>query len=69
MNGNPPLSYIDPPLSYIKQQGISRFQIALGVNIPYPLLKIWYENVHKAEGCDYIDFLNATVPKSWFRVS
>ena len=63
------ISVTDPPLSYIKQQRISRFQIALAVNIPYPLLKIWYENVQEAEGCDYIDFLNATVPKSWFRVS
>jgi len=57
----------DPPLSYLKQQGICRFQIALAVNIPYPLLKIWHENVK--EGCDYIDFLNATVPGAWFKVS
>jgi len=61
------ISVTDPPLSYIKQQGISRFQIALAVNIPYPLLKIWNENVQ--EGCDYIDFLNATVTRSWFKVS
>ena len=57
----------EPPLSYLKQQGRSRFQIALAVKIPYPLLKIWHENVQ--EGCDYIDFLNATVPGAWFRVS
>ena len=53
-------------LSLIKQQGISRFQIALTVNIPYPLLKMWHENVQ--DRCDYIDFLNATVSRSWFRV-
>ena len=47
----------DPPLSYIRQ----------AVNIPYLLLKIKYENVQ--DGCDYIDFLNATVSRSWFRVS
>ena len=47
----------DPPLSYIKQ----------AVNIPYLLLKIKYENVQ--DGCDYIDFLNAIVSRSWFRVS
>ena len=47
--------------------GISRFQIALAVNIPYPLLKIWYENVQ--DGYEYIDFRNATVFSSWFRVS
>ena len=47
----------DPPLSYIKQ----------AVNKPYLLLKIKYENVQY--GCDYIDFLNATVSRSWFRVS
>lgn len=56
-------------ISSILRSGISRFQIALAVNIPYPLLKIWYENLHKAEGCDYIDFLKATVNKSWFIVS
>ena len=61
------ISVTEPPLSYIKQQGISRFQIALAVNIPFPLLKIWHENIQ--EGCDYIDFLNATVSRSWFRVS
>ena len=47
----------DPPLSYIKQ----------AVNIPYLLLKIKYENVQ--DGCDYIDFLNAIVSRSRFRVS
>ena len=39
------ISVPGPPLSLIKQQGISRFQIALTVNIPYPLLKIWHENI------------------------
>ena len=39
------ISVPDPPVSYIKQQGIPRFQIALAVNIQYPLLKIWHENV------------------------
>lgn len=57
----------DPPLSYLKQQAVSRFQIALAVKLPYPLLKIWHENVQK--GVNYIDFLNATVPGAWFRVS
>ena len=47
----------DPPLSYIKQ----------AVNISYLLLKIKYENVQ--DGCDYTDFLNAIVSRSWFRVS
>ena len=47
----------DPTLSYIKQ----------AVNIPYLLLKIWHENVQ--DGFDYIDFLNATVSRPWFRVS
>ena len=47
----------DPPLSYIKQT----------VNMPCLLLKIKYENVQ--DGCDYIDFLNAIVSRSWFRVS
>ena len=47
----------DPTLSYIKQ----------AVNISYLLLKIWHENVQ--DGFDYIDFLNATVSRSWFRVS
>ena len=47
----------DPTLSYIKQ----------AVNISYLLLKIWHENVQ--DGCDYIEFLNATVSRSWFRVS
>ena len=47
----------DPTLSYIKQ----------AVNIPYPLIKIWHENVQ--DGFDYIDFLNATVSRPWFRVS
>ena len=47
----------DPPLSCIKQ----------AVNISYLLLKIKYENVQ--DGCDYIDFLNAIVYRSWFRVS
>ena len=47
----------DPTLSYIKQ----------AVNIPYLLLKIWHENV--PDGFDYIDFLNATVSRPWFRVS
>ena len=59
------ISVPGPPLSLIKQQGISRFQIALTVNIPYPLLKIWHEN--SQDRCDYIDFLNATVFRSWFR--
>lgn len=53
------ISVPDPPVSYIKQQGIPRFQIALAVNIQYPLLKIWHENVQ--DGYDYIDFLNGTV--------
>ena len=60
------ISVPGPSLSLIKQQGISRFQIALTVNIPYPLLKMWHENVQ--DRCDYIDFLNATVSRSWFRV-
>ena len=60
------ISVPDPPMSYIKQQGIPRFQIALAVNILYPLLKIWHENVQ--DGYDYIDFLNGTVSISWFRV-
>ena len=47
----------DPPLSYIKQ----------AVNIPYLLLKIKCGKVQ--DGCDYIKFLNATVSRSWFRVS
>ena len=47
----------DSTLSYIKQE----------VNISDLLLKIWHENVQ--DGCDYIDFLNATVSRSWFRVS
>ena len=47
----------DPPLSYIKQ----------AVNIPYLLLKIKCGKVQ--DGCDYINFLNATVSRSWFRVS
>ena len=46
----------DPTLSCIKQ----------AVNISYLLLKIWHKNVQN--GCD-IDFLNATVSSSWFRVS
>ena len=41
----------DPPLSCIKQ----------AVNIPYLLLKIKYENVQ--DGCDYIDFLDAIIPR------
>ena len=61
------ISVTGPPLSNIKQQGISRFQIALTVNIPYSLLKIWRANVQ--DGCEYIDFRNATVVRSWFRVS
>ena len=47
----------DPTLLYIKQ----------AVNIPHLLLKIWHENVQ--DGFDYIDFLNATVSRPWFRVS
>ena len=47
----------DPTLSCIKQ----------AVNISYLLLKIWHKNVQ--DGCDYIDFLNATVSNSWFRVT
>ena len=54
-------------MSNIKEQGISRFQIALAANTPYPLLKIWHENVQN--GCEYIDFRNATVFRSWLRVS
>ena len=30
-------------------------------------VKIWHENVQ--DGFDYIDFLNATVSRPWFRVS
>ena len=45
----------------------SAFHIALALKIPYQLLKIWHENVQ--DGCDYIDFLNATVPGGWFKVS
>ena len=47
----------EPTLSYVKQ----------AVNISYLLLKIWPENVQ--DEYDYIEFLNATVSRSWFRVS
>ena len=61
------ISVTDASLSYLRQQGISRFQIALAVSTPYPLLKIWHENVQ--EGFGYMDFLNATATGAWFRVS
>ena len=60
------ITITEPPLSCLKRQLISGSQIPLAVKIPYQLLKICHENVQ--EGYDYIDFLNATVPRASFRV-
>ncbi len=62
------ISTTDPPLTYLKQRGVSRFEIAPAIKIPYPLLKIWHDLV--CDEYDYIDFLNASVlGKKWFQVS
>ena len=61
------ITITDPPLTYLMKQGISRFEIALAVKIPYPLLQIWHQKV--GDGYDYIDFFNASVAGTWFQVS
>lgn len=42
------LNVLNPPLSYVRQQNVDRFSIALAVQIPYPLLQLRYNIVsHK----------------------
>ena len=41
------LSVVNPPLSYIRQQNVDRFALALALEIPYPLLRRWYSIVYK----------------------
>ena len=38
------VNVINPPLSYIRQQNVDRFSIALAGQIPYPLLQLRYNS-------------------------
>ncbi|RMX58531.1 hypothetical protein pdam_00023469, partial [Pocillopora damicornis] len=69
------LNVLNPPLSYVRQQNVDRFSIALAVQIPYPLLQLRYNIVsHKTEAdqgtsADYLDLLNSSIPNKWFQIS
>ena len=67
------LSVVNPPLSYIRQQNVDRFAIALALEIPYPLLQRWYsmvnENEYQGYSIDYLDLLNSWIPSKWFQIS
>ena len=64
---------MNPPLSYIRQQNVDRFTIALALEISYPLLQLWYSTVDKKDdqgnSPDYLDLLNSWIPNRWFQVS
>lgn len=67
------LNAVNPPLSYIRQQNIDRFAMALALEIPYPLLQLWYSIVNKNDdqgnSVDYLDLLNGWIPNKWFQIS
>ena len=67
------MKVVNPPLSYIRQQNVDRFAIALAVEIPYPLLQLWYSIVDQkndqGNSSDYLDLLNRWIPNRWFQVS
>lgn len=68
------LTVINPLLSYIRKQNVDWFLIALADEIPYPLLQLWHNIVHKTEAdqgnsADYLDLLNSWIPNKWFQIS
>ena len=67
------LNIINPPLSYINQQNVDRFAIALCFEIPYPLLVFWHgmagQKDSKGDSLDYVDLLNSWISNGWFQVS
>ena len=67
------LNVINPPLSYVNQENVDRFSIALCLEIPYPLLRYWGKIADKKDtqgkSLDYLDLLNSWIPGKWFQIS
>ena len=70
---NHKLNVVNLPLTYIRQQNVDRFAIALALEIPYPLLQLWHSIVSKNDdqgnSCDYLDLLNSWIPNKRFQIS
>jgi hypothetical protein len=63
------VSTTELPATHVKKVAVSEDEIAIAIKIPYPLLKIWRENI-TGMVCNYqyIDFLNASTIGAWFKV-
>ena len=57
----------------MNKESVDRFSIALAIEIPYPLLYLWYKiaGLTDAKGntFDYIDLLNRCITNKCFQVS
>jgi hypothetical protein len=57
----------------MNKESVDRFSIALAIEIPYPLLYLWYKiaGLTDAKGntFDYIDLLNGCITNKCFQVN
>ncbi len=67
------LNVTEPPFEYLSKGCVDKFSIALAIEIPFPLLFLWYNVVglkdHRGDTIDYIDLLNGCIPNKWFQIS
>lgn len=66
------LKVTDSSLSYINQANVEDSDIALAVDIPYPVLINWHSLVGKkkdqGDTLDYITLLKSWIPGQWFKI-
>ena len=58
------LKIVESPLSYVKQERSGSLDILFSVEIPWPTLKLWYNNLGETKetsSLKYVDLLNASI--------